>query len=192
MWSLAFIRHPALICLFTFSALTVQAHAQDADPLAAEAALLEGKEETKAEYADKDPDPKLLKKTDKARNEMEKRLNALQSVGQKFVDIEEGINGLSQKFLEATDKYYSTHSEALDAFQSAEGAGNKKAAKKAGKRVVKIRKTLLKRLKKLEKGFIKLEKLQKKLAKRAAKEDAEDAKKAAQEASTEAADEPAE
>ncbi|MEE2789350.1 MAG: hypothetical protein VX589_18575, partial [Myxococcota bacterium] len=156
MFSRAFRRHLSLVFLATFCGLAVQAHAQEGDPLAAEAALLEQKAEQKVQDTDKDPDIKLLKKTDKARNEMEARLNTLQSTGQKFVDIEEGINGLSQKFLEATDKYYGAHSEALDAFQTAEGAGDKKAAKKAGKSVIKIRKTLLRRLKKMEKGFKKL------------------------------------
>ena len=97
-------------------------------PLAA-TALLEGKGETKAEYADKDPDPKLLRRPIVTRWKSD---STHSSPWGRSSWILKGINGLSQKFLEATDKYYSTHSEALDAFQSAEGAGNRKQRKKRG------------------------------------------------------------
>ena len=173
-----------LTVLVMFLSASSHAQAEEMDPLEAEAAaaLMEGLETKKPKpKSDKDPDIKLLKKVDKERAAMEKRLNVLQTKSQKFADIQDGINEISQQFLAATDEYFTSHGDALDAYQTAESAGDKKVIKMTAKRVIKIRKTLLKAMKKLDKGFKKLEKLEKKLSKLAAKEDAEDAEKAEKE-----------
>ena len=146
--------------------------------MAQSSGLLEKKPEEKVVEVDKDPDPKLLKTLETERKTTEKRLNRLQTLGQKFMDIVEGVNKASNVVNKASMVFYNGHYGALDAYRVADSAGNTKKAKAAAKKVIKLRNDFLKALRKANKMLDKLKKFEAKLVKRLAEQEAEEKKAA--------------
>jgi len=173
-----------IVLAFALSTVTGSVFAQDgdADPLAAEAMLLEKEAQAPKIDHSSDPAPKMLAQVKSAEKAVEERLNTLQSGAETFLDIVDGVNAATNRFMTVQEKFFGTHDTLLNEYRTAEAEGNAKASKKAQKKVKKLRKKYLAGLKKINKKLDRLAKLRKKLEKRAAREDAAAAKKKAAEA----------
>ncbi len=143
----------------------------DAEGGLLEQGLIEKKEAPKPVLAD--PDEKLRDKVDKARMDLEKRLNEMQTKGQTFLDFTEALEPLVARMLKANDAYLQQNRKLVDQYRKAVEAGKDKDKASLGKQAVSLRDKHLKALAKLDREADKLEAKLEKLRAKAAKEEAE-------------------
>lgn len=117
-----------------------------------------------------DPDLKLDKAVQTAREALEKRLNPLQEKVVEFPKIDAKMQKIMGMWLKATDGFFAEHTKALDAYRAAISASQDAEKGKQGKAVVKLRTAMLKSIKTINK---KVDKLEKTLAKAIAKAEKE-------------------